>query len=158
MKMMHIGLGPDGRQWLEAVRKRSDITSVGCVDTHPEALEPVRTSAPEVACFSDLGKALTECQADAAVVASPPVCRASHATEALEAGLAVLIVPPLADHMAAGVQVVEASRRTGRPVIMADVDRYGRGVQGLEALVREGKVGTVTHVSCTDRRGALGTG
>lgn len=152
MNILHVGLGMRGRHWLEVVRDRPDMTSVGCVDADPAALDWAKKHFPGVACFAELGTALQQTTADAAIIASPPALHASQATAVLEANLAAMIEQPLATGLAAGAQVVEASRRTGRPVIIAQHDRYLRCEQMLHHLVRAGHVGIVTHVSCIDRR------
>jgi predicted dehydrogenase len=99
-----------------------------------------------------LEEALQQVAADAAVVASPLASHAADAMTALEAGLAVMIEKPFAPNLAQGVQVMAAAHRTGRPVLVAQTNRYRRCEQALRMLLREGKVGTVTQVSCIDRR------
>lgn len=158
MNIIHIGLGRRGRHWLEIVRDRPDMTSIGCVDADPAALDWAKTHFPGVACFADLGAALKQITADAAIVASPPALHASQATEVLEAGVAAMIEQPFAASLAAAAQVVEVSRRTGRPVMIAQNNRYRRCEQTLQHLVRAGHVGTITHVSCIDRRARPATG
>src|SRR5262249_50306563 len=103
-------------------------------------------------CYDDLEKALKNNKADAAIVSSPPAFHATHAIMALEAGLAVMIEKPFAISVTEGVRIVEASRRTRCPVMVGQNYRYRRCEQTLRKLLREGKVGTVTHVSYVDRR------
>ena len=154
MNIIHIGLRLRGRHWLEAVRRHGAGTSVACVDPEAAALDWVGSHFPSLrsACHDDLAKALESTKADAAIVSSPPALHGSHAVEALEAGLAVIVEAPLAVSVADGARIVEVSRRTGRPVMVAQNHRYGPCEQTLKNLLREGKVGSVTHVSYVDRR------
>ena len=124
MNVIHIGLGGRGRQWLEIVRDRPDMRSVGCVDPDTSALDWVRVHFPDQrdACYERLDEALRHVKADAAIIASPLALRAGLALQALEAGLTVMIEPPFAASLTEAAQVVEVSRRTGQPVIVAQND------------------------------------
>jgi predicted dehydrogenase len=139
---------------LEVVRRHGAGTSVACVDPDAAALDWVRAHLPSMraACYDDLAKALESTKADAAIVSSPPAVRAAQAVTALEAGLAVVIEAPFAVSVAEGARVIEVSRRTRRPVMVAQNHRYGRCEQALQKLLREGRVGNITHVSYVDRR------
>ena len=154
MNIIHVGLGIRGRHWLEIVRDYADSTSVGCVDPQAPALDWVKSHFPNLReiCYEDLEKALKNIKADAAIISSPPAFHASHAIMALEAGLAVMIEKPFATSVAEGARIVEVSRYTGCPVMVGQNYRYRRCEQTLRKLLREGKVGAVTHVSYVDRR------
>ena len=150
MELLHIGLGESARDWLGVVRSHRHITSVGGVDADAAARDQARNVG--VASYESLEVALKEVTADAALVASPVESRAADVIAALEMGLAVLVEPPLAPGVAAATQVMVAAQRAGRPVVVAQTHRYGRCERAMRTLIREGKVGTVTHVSCIDRR------
>ncbi len=152
MDILHIGLGIRGRHWLEIVRDRKDANSVGCVTSNPEARAWVAQHGPGVRCYDRLEEALQNANADAAIVASAPAHHATQAMAALEAGLAVMVEKPMAMNLADSVKLVEASRQASKPVMVAQNYRYRRCEQAMQGLIREGKVGTITHVSCSDRR------
>jgi predicted dehydrogenase len=160
MNILHVGLGAKGKHWLTMARRRSDVTSVGCVDPDASAQTWARTHVPELgtACYADLDGALQSTRADAAIIASPAAQHARHAIKALDAGLAVMIEMPFAGSLGEAVQVVEVARRAGRAVMVAGRHRYARCERRLRRLVGEGKVGTITHVSCMDRRSRLARG
>lgn len=154
MNIIHVGLGIRGCHWLEIMRDYPDSTSVGCVDPRAPALDWVKSHFPNLreVCYEDLEKALKNIKADAAIISSPPAFHATHAIMALEAGLAVMIEKPFATSVAEGARIVEVSRYTGCPVMVGQNYRYRRCEQTLRKLLREGKVGAVTHVSYVDRR------
>jgi predicted dehydrogenase len=154
MNVIHIGLGVRGRRWLEIVRGCPDMKSVGCVDPDVVALNWVRTHFPDHrhTCYEKLEEALGHVKADAGIIASSPALHTDQAIQALEAGLAILIEKPFAVSLAQARQVVEASRRAGRPVIVAQNYHDTRCEQTVRQLLHGGKVGTITHVSCVDRR------
>lgn len=152
MDILHIGLGGRGRHWLEIVRDHKDANSVGCVTSHPEARDWLGRQFPGVTCFERLEEALSQTKAEAAIVASRPGDHTAQTIAALEAGLTVMVEKPLAMTLADGVKIVEASRRAAKPVMVSQNYRYRRCEQAMQRFVREGKVGTITHVSCVDRR------
>jgi len=154
MNIIHVGLGIRGRHWLEIVRDYPDATSVACVDPQAAARDWVKNHFPVLghACYEDLESAFKNITADAAIISSPPALHATHAIVALESGLAVMIEKPFATSVAEGARIVEASRRTGCPIMVAQNYRYRRCEQTLRKLLREGKLGTVTHASYIDRR------
>lgn len=152
MDILHIGLGVRGRHWLDIVRDRKGMHSVGCVTSHAASRDWLGQHFPGVPCYEHLEEALEQVSADAAIVASQPAQHAAQTIAALEAGLAVMVEKPLAASLAEGVQMVAASRRASKPLMVAQNYRYRRSDQAMRAFVRAGKVGTVTHVSCIDRR------
>jgi predicted dehydrogenase len=152
MDILHIGLGERGQQWFEIVQSRRDAVSVACVDSDAAPRQWAQRHASGLAYYERLEEALQQVRADAAVVATPLASRAADAMAVLEAGLAVMIEKPFAPNLAQGVQVMAVAHRTGRPVLVAQNNRYRRCERALRTLLREGKVGTVTHVSCIDRR------
>lgn len=152
MDILHIGLGTRGRRWFEAVWNRADATPVGCVETDADDRAWVAATYPQVGCYDDLGQALQHVKADVALIAGSTTRQVERAIEALEGGLTVVLVPPFGDTLAHGAQVMTVARRTGRRVIVAQPDRYRRCARALQTLVEAQKVGTITHVSCSDRR------
>ena len=154
MNVIHVGLGTRGRRWLALVQDHPGMKAVGCVDSGQSTLEWTKSQFANLtdACYTRLEGALTDRKADAAIVASPIPLRAAHAVAALEAGLSVMIERPFAVSVADAARVLEASRRSGRHVMVAQNCRFARCERTLRQLVREGKVGRVTHVSCVDRR------
>ncbi len=152
MDILHIGLGIRGRHWLEIVRDRKGVNSVGCVTSHAASRDWMGQHFPGVTCYEHLEEALQQVTADAAIVASQPAQHAVQTIAALEAGLAVMVEKPMAASLAEGVRMVVAARRTSKPLMVAQNYRYRRSEQAMRELVRDGKVGTVTHVSCIDRR------
>ena len=152
MDVIHLGAGLRGRHWLEIVRHHPDVTPVGCVDPDATALDWVRTHFPGMQCFASLSDALRQITAEAVIITSPPALHASQAIEALEAGLGVMLETPLATTLAEGSRVVRTAHCTGQALMVAQNNRFAPCERTLQRYIRAGKVGTITHVSCTDRR------
>jgi predicted dehydrogenase len=151
MRIVHVGLGTKGRQWLERAREFREAVPVAAVDPDEKARKWIKSRFPEVPSYASLEEALAGVIADAAIIASPLDLRSRQAVLALEAGLAVLIQKPFAAGLAEAREVLDTSRRMNRGVVIAQTQRFSRTERTLRKLVREGRVGRVRHVAMLDR-------
>lgn len=154
IKIVQVGLGIRGTQWAEIIRDYPDADTVAIVDSSSEALEQAKSKLGEAAIryFSDLDQAFAETEADAALIATPSRFHATHAIRALEAGLAVMVEKPLATEVAAGMEVLQAARRQGRPIMVADNYRYWPAERTVRKLIQAGQIGQVDSATLIDRR------
>jgi predicted dehydrogenase len=157
MKILHIGLGTRGQRWLSAVQEYPGAKSVGCVEPVPSVLDRASKRCPSLTFGQDLEEALRKVPADAAIIAGTPELRATHAMKALEAGLAVMVEEPFSTSLTDATAVLNVSRRTGKPLIVMSHEPVTRVDGSLHSLITGSKVGTVTHLSCTDRRADSGS-
>lgn len=154
IRIVQVGVGIRGAHWVEIIKGHPDVDTVAIVDRSPEAIEDAKAilADRDVDYFSDLGEALENADADAVLIATPSELHAAHAIQALEAGLAVMVEKPLATTVAEAAEVVEASRRLGRAVMVADNYRYWPAERTVRQLIQEGRVGTIDSVALIDRR------
>ncbi len=80
---------------------------------------------------------------DLAVITTPPATHADLAHRCLDAGLAVVVVKPLAVTAAGGAALVEHAERAGRPLTVFQNRRWDGDFLTLRALVSEGALGRV---------------
>ena len=160
MNILHVGLGVRGRHWLEIVRDRSDITSVGCVDPDAAALDWVRTHFPQLrnSCYENLGEALTRIDPHTALIASPVSHHGAHCMQALEAGLAVMVEKPFTSNMEEALQAAERAEILKKPVVVAQNYRFIPVERTLRHLIRDERVGRVISATCISRRRRPGKG
>src|SRR5258705_4540725 len=126
IRILHIGTGSRGRHWLDIVRDYPDATSVGFVDNNPEALNQTRkmvTHAP-ARFYTDLGTALREVPADAALITSPSFLHAEHILQVLEAGLSVLTEKPFTTKITDAFQLVGKAHSLRKHIIVAENYRF----------------------------------
>ena len=73
INMIHVGAGVRGRHWLDIVAQHPDFASAACVDTNEAALQEVRALPGQEhgRFFTSLEDALSQVQADAALITSP---------------------------------------------------------------------------------------
>jgi len=151
MKIIQAGIGVRGNHWLEFLAPREDVEIVACVDTDEVALAKVK-EATGCETYTSLEQALSQVEADAAIVASPSMLHGEQTKKALRAGLAVMVEKPLAASFAEAVDVVEAARTAGLPVMVAENYRFFQAERTLRKLLDEKKLGRIDAVFCVDRR------
>jgi len=154
LRIIHIGIGIRGRQWLELIKDYPEITSVACVDADSRALDEAKGTYGSTACqyYNDVGTALRAVEADAALIASPSSLHSEHALKALEAGLAVMIEKPFASSIEEARQIIERATEVNKPVIVAEQFRFVPAERTVRKLVQDGMLGQITSVTFIDRR------
>lgn len=153
VKILHVGVGIRGSHWLGFVGDHSDTESVACVDADAAALSRAKGAVSEnCRFFESLDEALADSSADAAIVCSPSSLHAEHAIAALDAGLSVMIEKPLASSVAQAKTIIEAAKRNGRHVVVAENYRYWPAERTIRQWVKDGRVGRVDNVTLVDRR------
>lgn len=154
IKLLHIGVGTRGRDWLDVVAHHPDYVSVGCVDQSEEALAAVRRLPGQEHgnFFTDVEAALAGTRADAALVSSPTFLHAQHTIQSLDAGLPVLVEKPLADSLADAVRVAERAHAVSRPVMVAENYRFYQAERTLRHMLANETAGRLHWAECVDRR------
>jgi predicted dehydrogenase len=160
MRVIHIGVGVRGRQWLQIVRDHPGVTSVGCVDPDLSALAAVRREFPNLAnaCFSRIDDTAARVAADAAIIATPPAGHVRDCLEALEAGWAVMVEKPFTLDVEEGQRVVARARARKRAVLVAQNYRFAPAERTVRDVIRRGLLGPITWVTCHARRRRPGAG
>lgn len=152
IRVLHVGVGIRGGHWVRFVRDHPDTEAAGFVDLDRAALERAREIGGDRPAFTELGRALEEAEADAALVASPSALHAEHATRALEAGLAVMVEKPFAETVEDAAAVLAVAEGAGRPLMVAENYRYWPAERTVRALIGEGAIGRVDSATLVDRR------
>jgi len=152
IRVLHIGVGIRGTHWVGFVGERTDFRSVGFVDADEGALARLRSAHPDAGMFGDLAEALASLEADVALIASPSARHAEHARAAMESGLVAFVEKPFAETVEAARGLLDVSRATGRPVMVAENYRFRPAERTVRMLVAEGAIGHVDNVTLVDRR------
>jgi predicted dehydrogenase len=134
-RILLVGYGARGRQWLEACRRRRDVAVVGVVDPHP----PARSDAEQAGLRSweSIGLALGSDVVDGTIIASPPADHVGQALECLAAGLPVLVEKPLALTVDDAAHLAAASRSLGVPVVVGQNFRFLRRERAVRQALAE---------------------
>lgn len=145
-----VGLGPRGREWARAIHAHPAFDLVAGVDPDPRAREAAR---PELAvAAADLGSVLARDDVQAVLVATPPEHHADACRAALERGLAVLVEKPFTLDLAAATELADLAEERATPLLVAQTFRHLRFHRASREVVRDGRLGTLRHVSCRHYR------
>jgi len=134
-----IGAGLIGITHIDRALKSPDFELVGIADPTPAAAELGRKLG--VSCFPDYQSLLAQARPRAVVVATPNATHAQITVDCLEKGAAVLVEKPIADTLADGRRICEASRATGLPVLVGHQRRHNPIMRKAKAIVGAGTLG-----------------
>lgn len=134
-----IGAGLIGMTHIDRALKSPDVKLAGIADPTPAAADFARTIG--VPCFPDYQSLLAETQPKGVIVATPNVTHAQITVDCLERGAAVLVEKPIADTLADGWRICEASRATGLPVLVGHQRRHNPIMRKAKAIVAAGTLG-----------------
>lgn len=134
-----IGAGLIGITHIDRALKSPDFDLVGIADPTPAAAELARSLG--VPCFADYPSLLAQARPRGVVVATPNATHAQITVDCLENGAAVLVEKPIADTLADGRRICEASRATGLPVLVGHQRRHNPIMRKAKAIVSAGTLG-----------------
>ena len=144
-----IGAGLIGMTHIDRALKSPDVKLAGIADPTPAAADFARSIG--VPCFPDYQSLLAATQPKGVIVATPNVTHAQITVDCLERGAAVLVEKPIADTLADGLRICEASRATGLPVLVGHQRRHNPIMRKAKAIVAAGTLGRPVSatVMCT---------
>jgi predicted dehydrogenase len=117
LRIILVGLGARAQFWMRVIRSNPDCIIVGLVDpseaARARALEqwPAAVAAPDVSLLSQI-------EADAVLLATPPGGREAQMEAACSAGLAILAEKPLADSVELAARYVEMAEADDVPLMV----------------------------------------
>jgi predicted dehydrogenase len=139
-----VGFGLIGREHVRRVREEPQARLAAIVEPDPSAAAAAADCGVPV--VSSLEELLAERVAEAVILATPTALHAEQAVTCLEAGLPVLVEKPLAHDLAAGRRIVEASERTGVPVLVGHHRRHSLWIRAAKAEIERGTLGRILLV------------
>lgn len=160
MRVLVLGLGFFGRNWLREVLACPECEVAGIVAKHPELLATVgeEFKVPPAKRFATIEEGLGRAQAQAAIVALPEMVHKAAILAALDRGLHVLTEKPLAMDMTEAAAIVRAARRAPGATLMVDQNyRWRPHTRALRRMIREGRIGRVASASYEFRQGIVRT-
>ena len=149
LKVLVLGVGFFGKNWLREVSACPGCELVGVVAKHPDLLAAVgdEFNIPHSCRFGTIDEGLDRSGAQAVIVTLPEMFHKEAILATLGRGLHVLTEKPLAMTMAEAAEIVRAVRRAKGATLMVDQNyRWRPHNQALRRAVREGKIGQVVSV------------
>ncbi len=150
IRIVVVGLGSRGHDWLREIRTASGYELIACVDFDPAVLTELSSKglATPKQCFTDLQEALDRNECDAVIVATSPESHVAPCELALSRGLAVMVEKPLTLCLREAVKLVTLAEQKGAPLVAAQNYRYMRSFRTARRLISDGALGPVGMVVC----------
>lgn len=147
LRVLQVGAGLMGRNWLRALGSYAEVELVGLVDLDPVAAAEALTGTGHVGV--PVATTLTELAArvepDFVLDVTVPAAHHQVTLEALRLGLPVLGEKPLADSLAQAVQLVAAAETYDRLFMVSQSRRYEPHLFAFRDRIRElGQLGILT--------------
>lgn len=143
VRTLLVGLGARGRKWARIMNEEPQCEPVGYVDLMNLRLEWARArySGQRATFTTSLDDALSQCEPDLVVLATPPMGRYRDALKVLLAGCDLLSEKPLTLDFDEGVRLVRAAEDAGRAFAVGLNFRYQHCVTEARRVLRSGEIG-----------------
>jgi predicted dehydrogenase len=148
LRVIQVGAGLMGQNWLDTITNSTDVELVGMVDLDLDVAAAAAASMgrPDL----PLGRSLSELMAakpDAVINVTVPAAHHAVSTEALFLGLPVLSEKPAAPTVAVALSLAAAAEVTGQLLMVSQSRRY---LPGLEAFrKRANGIGPIGILACS---------
>lgn len=147
MKTINVGVigtgGIASNAHMPALEKQPDIKIMAVCDVNEEAAKRAaeRFNVPHT--FTDYKKLLEMDEIDAVHVCTPNFLHMPPTIDALNAGKHAMVEKPLARNAEEGAQMVEAARKTGKKLMVAQNMRFTAEAQILKRFIDAGELGEI---------------
>ena len=150
IRIVVVGMGPRGQDWLREIQKAPGYVPVACVDIDPAALREVCSKGVVTPkqCFIELAEALDQNECDAVMVATSPGSHFEPCELALSRGLPVMVEKPFTLSLREAVELVTLAEQKGAPLIVTQNYRYMRSFRTARRLISDGVLGKVGMAVC----------
>lgn len=144
-RTLHVGVGGRGRYWLRMTTEHKGFQPVALVDPLDESIAKAREELPhlKLPVFKSVKEAAGSVDADIAIVAAAATARFENCTEAINAGMHLLVEKPFALTLADGKSIVNLAKRRKRQIVVGQNYRYRGPIAAMAAHVRKGTIGKV---------------
>ncbi len=147
MKTINVGIigtgGIASNQHMPALAKQPDVKILAVADVNEEVAKTAAQRYEVEHVFTDYTKMLEMAEIDAVHVCTPNNLHMPPTIAALEAGKHVMVEKPIARSAQEGVKMVEAARRTGKKLMVAQNIRFDVGNQCLKRFIDAGDLGEI---------------
>jgi predicted dehydrogenase len=149
IRVVVVGMGPRGQDWLRELQRTSAYELVACVDIDPTTLEQAssRIVSPH-RYYTELREALDQNNCDAVIIATSPGSHVEPCELALARGLAVLVEKPFTLCLSEATKLVSLAEQESAPLLVAQNYRYMRSFRTARRLISEGALGRIGMVVC----------
>jgi len=126
------------------------VEPVAAVDINPDVLKNAQEhlGLPADKCYTDVGKALDENEADFCTIVVPPAHHEEIVDAALAHGLNILSEKPIADTLEASCRIADKVNAAGVKMGVTMSHRFRQDITTLRTLVQSGDYGALDYLVC----------
>jgi predicted dehydrogenase len=139
-----VGCGYWGSKHVRVLSGIPEVEQVAVIDPRPAVRAELVRVFPAARPFATLAEAVGHI--DAVVVATPPETHAAVATQAIRAGLHVLVEKPMATSSHDARRVMREAAAAGVVLMVGHTFEYNAGVIALGAAIASGELGRVYYL------------
>lgn len=140
-----MGAGLIGREHVALVQASPDTVPVAIADVTEAGR--VFAESHAVPYFSDYREMLDQARLDAVIVALPNALHVEAGMACIERGLPTLMEKPIADSLAGGVRLADASEAAGVPMLVGHHRRHSPDMVESHRAIQAGELGDLYTVS-----------
>ncbi len=131
---------------LPILSRMPDIEIAGVCDIDKSKAKSVAQKYGVKNCFSDYDKMLDETEADCIVITSPNSVHKEQALKGFERGLNILVEKPVARNYEEAKTIVEASKKSGKALMIGMNNRFRPDLMMQESFVSAGELGEIFYI------------
>lgn len=149
MKIVQIGLGKFGFDWLNGILKdNKSVDVVGLVDNNENILSKVVNSGEfsQAICTTNFEKALELTVPDFVLNVTPPKIHKQIVKRCIDYRIPVLCEKPIAETYDDALEMLKYSQAKGVPVMIAENYRYKNVVRKCKEMLSRGDIGRINSV------------
>lgn len=143
-----VGLGQMGQNHLRVLRSFSpgDVSVVAAVEPDRLRCETVLRGLPDCRGYETLTQAMADEKLDFACIATPVELLPAAASEALQAGLHVLVEKPMAPELGQAQELMALDERVSQRLGVGLVERCNPAVRALKEKLSSGQAGRIMQM------------
>jgi predicted dehydrogenase len=133
----------EGLTLLKALSRTTLVRAVAACDLEEQKLAAARAEAPGLFCTREYRELLAHPEVEIVAIYTPDALHGRHVVAAFEAGKDVICTKPLVTTLGDARAVLEASRRTGRKLLVGQSTRFFEPFLRQRAAFERGELGEV---------------
>ncbi|MBN1883128.1 MAG: Gfo/Idh/MocA family oxidoreductase [Deltaproteobacteria bacterium] len=145
-RMALIGLGGWGSNILNALERLDEVTLVAVCDQNAARLDAALRRNPHITPFETVDALISECEVDAAVVATPSSTHAKLARTFLDLDMPVFVEKPMALSVSDAEELVDISRAKRIPLMVGHLLIYHPAVELTKTIIDSGELGDIHYI------------
>lgn len=145
LKLVVMGAGLIGREHCQLIQNHPRAILAGIADPSPEAIAYANQLG--IPHFINYEKMLDDVKPDGAIIALPNKLHEPAGLSSLNRKIPCLIEKPIADILSSALALVQASEKTGVPVLVGHHRRHSPDIRTARDIVRSGDLGELVAVN-----------